>query len=331
MQVLRTRVPALAGTAALAATAALAVGPATAGAVCLPAGVAIQSPAPTAPATAAIVAGTTNVVATATSSGLPAPTAAIRILDGANVPVGPDQPATVGAPDADTYPVTAAVNTRTLPADGTYKLVVVASNGCDPAGTAQVDLKVDNTPPTLSFTSGPADGAVLADPLSAAFAFASAPDLTGPVTFQCAYDAAAPASCSSPAPPVQLGAGAHSFRVVGTDGAGNSSGISRAFTVAAPPTVPVSPSSSSDTPAPKPSCRVPRLRGLTLAAAKTKLRKANCRVGRVSKPPRRILSLRINRGQRLVVQRQSLRAGTRRANNYPIGIALVPKRDLKLG
>lgn len=329
MRILRMRALALAGTAVVAGTAALAIAPTTAGASCPSLTVTIQSPVLQAPATAAVAAGTITVQATASAGGIP--TAAIRVLDGANLPVGAEQPAVVGTPGAAGYPVTGSLDTRTLPADGLYRLVVVAAFGGCPEGTAQVELKVDNTAPVLSFTSGPAEGAVLTDPLAAAFAFAAAPDLTGPVTFQCAYDAAALASCPSPAPAVQLNPGAHSFRVVGTDGAGNSSGISRSFSIAQP--VPaVSPSGGgTDIPARKPSCRVPRLRGLTLAAATTRLRRAHCRVGRVSKPPRRVLRLRVNRGQRLVVQRQSLRAGATRANNYPIGIALVPGRDLKLG
>lgn len=324
MQILRFRALALVGSAALAVAATFAVGPATAAAGCVEPTVSIQSPAPKPPATAAIAAGTITVQATASASGVPV--ASIRILDGADVPVGSDQPATVGG---DGSSITAPFNTRLLPQDGVYKLVVIVSDGC--TGTAQVELLVDNTPPALSFTGGPAEGGVLTDPLAAAFAFASAPDLTGPVTFQCGYDSAALASCASPAPAVQLGSGTHSFRVVGTDGAGNSSAISRAFSVAIPPPITVVPSAGDDVPARKPSCRVPNLRGLTLAKAKVKLRRASCRLGRVSKPPKRVLNLPINRGRRLVVQRQSVRPGTKRENGFPIGIALVPKRDLKLG
>jgi hypothetical protein len=75
---------------------------------------------------------------------------------------------------------------------------------------------------------------------------------------------------------------------------------------------------------------VPRLRGVTLAKARSKLRKANCRLGRVTRPPARILNLQINRGERLVVQRQSERAGRLRPNGHPVSVALVPRRDLKL-
>ena len=324
MQALNARTAALVGILVTAAAAALT--PRVAAADCVPATVTIQSPAPAPPSSAALVSGTVAVSATATSATVPA--AGIRVLDGGGAQVGSEQPGAVGAPSGEAYPVTATLNTRTL-ADGSYKLVVVAPNGCGTDGSAQVDLTVDNTAPVLSFTVGPAEGASLADAAAAVFTFGAAPDLTG-VRFTCGYDAAALTPCTSPAPGAALSPGGHAFRVVGTDGAGNSSAISRAFTITAPAPA-VTPTSAGDVPAAKARCRVPKLRGLTLSAARAKLRKANCRLGRVSRPPRSVLSLPVNRGQRLVVQRQSLRAGTRRVSSYPVSIALVPRRDLKLG
>lgn len=93
----------------------------------------------------------------------------------------------------------------------------------------------------------------------------------------------------------------------------------------APPAV-----AAQDEPAQKPSCRVPNLRGRSLTGAKRRLRRANCRLGRVTKPPRRVLRLRINRGQPLRVQRQTPKAGTALPNGDFVGIALVPRRDLRL-
>ncbi len=76
---------------------------------------------------------------------------------------------------------------------------------------------------------------------------------------------------------------------------------------------------------------VPNLRGLSLRAARSKLRSANCRLGRVTTPPRSVLRLPINRGEPLRVQRQNPRAGRLLPHRDYVGVALVPRRDLKLG
>lgn len=325
---MKTRALALAAGTVMAVAVLLAGGVATAAANgCVTPVVAIQSPANLAP-----TAGTVTVQATADSgsAAFTVTDASLTVLDSSDATVGGTPVlATVGATTGGAptvYPITVAFNTGTL-ADGQYTLAVSAS-GC-PAGKATVKILVDNTKPSLSFTSGPAEGATLASNASAAFGFASANDLTGPVTFQCAYDAAALGVCGSPSAATILGFGQHSFRVVGTDRAGNAAVIMRGFSVGAPPD-PVDASSTSDQPTAKAKCRVPRLRGLTLAAARRKLRRAHCRLGRLSKPPKRVLALPVNRGQKLVVQRQSERAGARRPNGQKVGIALVPERDMKL-
>jgi len=64
---------------------------------------------------------------------------------------------------------------------------------------------------------------------------------------------------------------------------------------------------------PPPQCRVPRVIGLRLATARTRIRKANCRVGRV----RRARSRRVGR-----VLSQSPRAGARRANGARVNLVV---------
>ncbi len=73
----------------------------------------------------------------------------------------------------------------------------------------------------------------------------------------------------------------------------------------------------SPVPPPPPQCRVPRVVGLRLATARTRIRKANCRVGRV----RRARSRRVGR-----VLSQSPRAGARRANGARVNLVVGRRR-----
>jgi hypothetical protein len=285
------------------------------------------------------VRGTIDVAATIDSADpLISASAAITPLGGSPSAVtGFDQATT-----ARTF------DTTTLP-DGGATLSVTADNGCPPATVQTADLYIDNTAPTITITQGPAEGEEIASVSTLAFAFSGSAEYQGlPLPdplwprYRCRYDAAPFGSCAV-APPSSLGPGSHAFTIEATDRAGNVGVLVRNFRVASPPppgpapapgTTPPAPATTVDPtpeqPADKPACRVPRLRGLTLTAARTKLTKANCRLGRVTKPPKRILRLRINRGQRLVVQRQSERAGVKKPNGQKVGVALVPRRDLKL-
>jgi hypothetical protein len=73
----------------------------------------------------------------------------------------------------------------------------------------------DTTPPQTTITAGPA-GEVASS--TATFEFTSS---ESPSSFECSLDGAAFANCSSPTSYTGLGAGAHSFGVRATDGAGN--------------------------------------------------------------------------------------------------------------
>lgn len=83
----------------------------------------------------------------------------------------------------------------------------------------------------------------------------------------------------------------------------------------APPT-PGDPGTPKGTPkTPKAACRVPTLRGRTLAQARKRLRTAHCTLGRV----------RGRHGRRLVVRTQTVRAGTRRPGGTRVGVTLAPR------
>lgn len=78
------------------------------------------------------------------------------------------------------------------------------------------------------------------------------------------------------------------------------------FAVSLPPPPP---------PPPPVRCRVPRVLGLRLAAAKPKIRARHCSVGRVRRA-------RARRGLRGRVVRQSPRAGAVKRRNYPVKLVI---------
>ncbi len=110
---------------------------------------------------------------------------------------------------------------------------------CSPSSTTYVE---DSVPPQVSVTSGPTGTTTDTAPT---FAF-NATDAVGPITFRCSIDTGTPSfrACSGPGnsdtPSSPLAAGAHTFRVEATDGAGNSAVATRSFTVQIPqpPTAP---------------------------------------------------------------------------------------------
>ncbi len=291
--------------------------------------------APVAPATATITRGAIAINATVNT---PCQDASLLVQaklrqDGIEKASVTLTPSAIPGPGVTSLTVTGALVTpgEANLADGLYTVEVVAAETARTPDTSNtVALLVDNTAPAISFTSGPAEGQQLSAGQQIAWAFAAANDLTAPVAFRCAYDAAPLGDCASAANPGGLAAGTHSFRVEGTDGAGNVAAISRAFSVALPvvadPQV-IDPIVSEQKPGEK--CRVPNLRGLTLAAATRKLKARGCRLGKVTKPPKRALAL-FPTGGRLLVQRQSVKPGSVRAAGQKVGVALVQRHDLKL-
>jgi hypothetical protein len=291
--------------------------------------------APVAPATATVVRGAIVVSA---NINTPCEDASLLVQaklrqDGAEKASVTLTPSVTPGPGVTSLTATGAIATPGDPAlpDGLYTVEVVAGETGHPSHTSQtVALLVDNTAPALSFTGGPADGAQIAAGQQGAWTFAAGSDLTAPVAFRCAYDGGQLGACGALAAAGSLPAGSHTFRVEGTDGAGNVAAIARAFTVAAAPVAAppvVDPEVFQQKAAPK--CRVPNLRGLTLAAAKRKLKARGCRLGKVTRTPARIRAKFPGEGA-LRVQKQSIRAGSVRAGGQRIGLALVQRRDLKL-
>jgi len=89
-------------------------------------------------------------------------------------------------------------------------------------------LTTDSTPPTASFTSGPADGATIGS-ATPTFGFKSSEPGS---TFECRVDAGAFKACTSPFKTAHLSNGGHSFSVRATDVTGNvSAAATRSFTV----------------------------------------------------------------------------------------------------
>lgn len=105
--------------------------------------------------------------------------------------------------------------------------------------------------------------------------------------------------------------GRFTVKVTATDHAGNSSSATLTVTVTAPPH----------------RCVVPRLKGKTLSQAKTALRKAHCKLGKVTKPRRP----KHRKLRKLVVKRSSPAAGKVKPVGTKVALTLaeVPKKKHK--
>lgn len=122
--------------------------------------------------------------------------------------------------------------TLTPSAEGTVTLDLPAGSASDAAGNGnaaatQFSFVYDITAPGLVIDSGPADGGYgSSTPTTFAFTATDA----NPVTTLCSFDGAAFTSCTGSASEALVD-GLHSFSVKATDAAGNSTTVSRTFTV----------------------------------------------------------------------------------------------------
>jgi len=89
-----------------------------------------------------------------------------------------------------------------------------------------------------------------------------------------------------------------------------------------PPTTPATPAMPATPSQPVVHCVVPKLSGLSLRAARKKLSRAHCKLGKVKKPRLK----KSQRHARLVVSRQSQRAGKKLANRASVSLTLAPKK-----
>src|SRR5205085_60238 len=102
--------------------------------------------------------------------------------------------------------------------------------------------------------------------------------------------------------------GRFTVRITATDGVGNTSSTSFSVNVSAPAN----------------RCVVPRLKGKSLSQAKSALRKAHCKLGKVTKPRRH----RHHKLRKLVVKRAHPGAGSVRPRGTKVALTLVqvPKK-----
>jgi putative glycosyl hydrolase/Big-like domain-containing protein len=116
-------------------------------------------------------------------------------------------------------------------ADGSHSFRVKAVDRAKNQGSSASTWTVDTVAPTVTISSGPANGSTSADP-SPSFSFTS--DEAGS-DFRCNVDSGGFAPCSSPYTADQLADGHHTFQVRAIDRAGNTgSAVSRAWTIHAP-------------------------------------------------------------------------------------------------
>jgi len=114
-------------------------------------------------------------------------------------------------------------------ADGGHTFTVEATDSAGNAVTASRTFTVDTTAPTVQIDSGPSGRTTST---TSTFSFSGA-DTNG-LTFRCRVDGAQFAACSGPGnthTTQPLALGDHTFAVEATDGAGNTTIASRAFTV----------------------------------------------------------------------------------------------------
>jgi|GEM_PF-7062306 len=108
--------------------------------------------------------------------------------------------------------------------DGIHTFSIVAADQVGNTTSTTTAFTIDTTPPTLSITDGPANGATIATS-SVSFTFSS--DASA---ILCSYDGAATSTCTSPFATTSAD-GAHTFVLSATDDNGNSSYLLRAFTI----------------------------------------------------------------------------------------------------
>ncbi len=200
-----------------------------------------------------------------------------------------------------------------VPAAGTASLNHVYSSGFSIADVTGMALAAQDQyqTPVLAITS-PANGTTTTVPTVAlagtatggsGFKSISIGDQTVPVASSGAWSANVP-----------LNPGSNLITALATDGAGAT--VQAQVTVVYQPPPSPSPSSSPPPPPPPPPtivCKVPRTKGMKLAMAERALRRAHCRVGKIT----HVTSERIARGR---VMSTTPRAGRRLAAGAKIGL-----------
>ena len=189
-----------------------------------------------------------------------------------------------------------------IPASGHTTITQVYSSGfklADVQGLAH-DAEQRAHAPAIAITS-PDDGGATQDATAHVTGTASAPDGSPNVTVN---GVAAPVAADGTwGADVPLADGANKLSATVTNSIGVTATASR--TVTRNPAAPATPPATQPTPVPakSPSCRVPKLAGRTLRAAKVRLRKAHCRLGKVTRKasarrrPGRVLATKPHAGR----------------------------------
>jgi hypothetical protein len=167
-------------------------------------------------------------------------------------------------------PFSATFDTHRV-ADGPLSVQATAYDAAGHTTSRSRTITVDNTPPSLSVT-GP-DGQTFGPGSTQRWAITAA-DASGLASVRCRVTPNAFGACTTSHSVSGLPLGAHTFEVLATDKAGNTRGISRRFTIAAPPpqpaphpaptapAIPATPAApSAKLPAPPPIAAVPAPHG----------------------------------------------------------------------
>jgi hypothetical protein len=129
-------------------------------------------------------------------------------------------------------------------ADGSHTFTLRGTNSAGTTTTDAYTWTVDATPPSVSITSAPA---AITNATTAQFQFT----VTGATTVTCQLDTGTPAACTSPWSYTGLADGSHTFALVASDAAGNTTTKTATWTVdTMPPTLsitssPADPSAST--------------------------------------------------------------------------------------
>jgi hypothetical protein len=245
------------------------------------------------------------------SAGTQSAVAVTRAASGA---VGPEVTLSAPGEQAD-YFITANVPAVAVGMDSSGDAIA----GWERAGDHTIQARVyDVTGPTLS-PSIPASATAGAP---VAFSAAVSDPFSTVASTTWSFGDGATGEGTSPSH-TYSGPGTYTVTVTATDAVGNATSESRQITVAPRPVVVCADAASAAAGGCGPlrfsRCVVPRLTGLSSAAAKRRLLSARCKLGKVR------VSRRYKHARRLVVAAQSVKAGSSLAAGAPVSLTLKPQ------
>jgi hypothetical protein len=157
---------------------------------------------------------------------------------------------------------------------------------------------------------------------SAAFAVAPFDVISSVASTSWSFGDGSPAASGTSVQHTFAAAGSYDVKVTSTDAVGNTTSATRKVTVAAAPVAPppiINGPPIVIVPKPKPRCKVPSLKNLTITRAKSKLTSGHCKLGKVTTPRK------LKRKKGLVVRSQSRKAGSSTVNGAKVNVTLGTK------